>query len=123
MNQNTKLLLQLTFCAAILFLVYCLVTKNFFNTPVKEGVTFRHFDNSTFFTRPWDEFCVMPPPSWDGTKLMEKPAIIGIDPVGNWCKNAGEANSPPAVSPDCLKISNNHLYESMNLYPIQNELE
>ena len=123
MNKNTKLLLQLTFCSAVLFLVYCLFTKNFFNKALKEGVTFTHFDNTTFFTQPWDEFCVMPPPIWDGTNFMEKPSVIGLEPVGNWCKNVGVANSPPAVSPECLQLSNNHLYESMNLFPIPNDIQ
>ena len=111
MNPNTKLLLKVTFCVAILFLIYCLVTKSYFTgdgKPLREGVTFTHFDNSTFFTKPWDEFCVNPPPSSNNNNFMEKPAVLGLDPVGNWCKNYGEALSPPSISAECFQISNDH---------------
>ena len=115
MNINTKIILQIIFAVSLLFLIYCLLTnKNFNGKSVKEGITFTEYDKRMLFTRPWNSFCVSPPPSWSGSNFIEKPAVLGLEPVGNWCKNVGSATSPPEISDDCIKLTTNHFYESIN---------
>lgn len=76
----------------------------------REGVVFTKFDNRTFFTKPWDNFCLPSSPSCQ-KDFLEKPGMIGIYPVGCHCENTGIANSPPAIPDSCYDIDHNYYYK------------
>jgi len=74
--------------------------------PLREGVVFTRYDNSKLFTKPWDKFCMPPPPSCS-TNLLEGPASIGSPPIGCNCKGVGDAGN---LDTDCHDIDYNHFY-------------
>lgn len=115
MNIDTKIVLQLILAVCLLFLLYCFLTKKDFlldnNNKKREGLT--DYDKRMLYTRPWNQFCISPPPSWNGVDFMEKPAVLGLEPIGNWCKNFAKAESPPEISEECQKATKSYFYESI----------
>ena len=96
-------------------LVVCLLLIGFilfkcFNTSTREGVVFTRYDNRKLFTKPWDNFCLPSAPSCQ-KPFLEKPGMIGVFPVGCWCKGMGQSKSPPAVSEKCHAIDHNYFYD------------
>lgn len=117
MNIDTKIVLQLILATSLLFLIYCFLSKKNILTDEsskKEGFTLTEYDKRMLFTKPWNQFCLSPPPSWNGVDFMEKPSVLGIDPVGNWCKNYAKATSPPEISEECQEKTKSYFYESIN---------
>ena len=76
----------------------------------KEGITFTPFDNRTFFTRPWDNFCITTPPSCQ-KPFLQKPGMIGEFPAGCHCKEIGIATSPPSIENNCYELDYNYFYK------------
>lgn len=96
---------------ALACIILIMLGVTFCRTFVKrEGVVFTKFDNRTFFTKPWDNFCISSSPSCQ-KDFLEKPSMIGIFPVGCHCKNTGQAKSPPAIPDSCYDIDHNYYYK------------
>ena len=104
-KQITKL--KQTLVCLILLLLGYILCKSFVN---KEGVTFTKFDNRTFFTKPWDQFCIPSAPSCQ-KHFLEKPGMIGVFPIGCNCETTGIAKSPPAIPDSCYDIDHNYYYK------------
>ena len=101
LNFQCKLLL---FFLLLLLIIYI---PQFFNSSIKEGVVFTPYNNRTFFTHPWDDFCIPDAPSCQ-KPFLEKPGMIGIYPIGCNCKGIGKSMSPPAIEPNCLPLDYDH---------------
>ena len=115
MNIDTKIILQVIFVGSLLFLIYCFLSNKFYNFDnlKKEGFTLSDYDKRMLYTRPWNQFCISPPPSWNNTNFMEKPATLGLDIIGNWCKDFAEATSPPEISQECQNKTKSYFYETI----------
>lgn len=116
MNIDTKILLQSILVCCLLFLLYCFLSKKDFlldSNNKKEGFTLTDYDKRMLYTKPWNQFCISPPPMWDEIDFMEKPALLGLEPIGNWCKNFAKASSPPEISEECQKANKSYFYESI----------
>ena len=99
LNCNTLL-----YTLVVIFLL--LVIYNYFNKSLQEGIVFTPYDNSKLFTKPWNNFCINPPPSCK--KDFEfGPATAGSPPIGCWCDGAGSA---PELENKCTDIDYSHFY-------------
>ena len=76
----------------------------------REGVVFTKFDNKTFFTKPWDNFCIPSAPTCQ-KEFLEKPGMIGVFPVGCNCRGVGLADSPPALPESCYDFDHSYYYK------------
>lgn len=95
------------FMFTILLLLGYLMCKAFTK---REGVVFTKFDNRTFFTKPWDNFCIPTSPSCQ-KPFLEKPGMIGVFPVGCNCESVGLAKSPPGLPESCYETDHSYYYK------------
>ena len=99
----------LSIICIIFFILICRNLLNNYNLN-REGVTFSKFDNRTFFTKPWDNFCIPTAPTCQ-KEFLEKPGMIGVFPIGCPCENPGIATSPPAIPDSCYDIDHSYYYK------------
>ncbi len=109
MAKTTK---NISVCLLLSLLFMGFIALNWLTKPMREGVVFTPYDNRTLFTKPWNDFCIPTAPSCQ-KNFLEKPGMIGVFPVGCWCKGIGQAKSPPAISDDCYDIDHDHFYSSI----------
>lgn len=76
------------------------------NKSLKEGIVFTPYDNSKLFTRPWEKFCIPPPPSCN-KNLMDGSAADGTPKIGCWCKDVADAGD---LDTNCYDIDYSHFY-------------
>ena len=99
--------LKITLFSIILLLLGFQFCKSFV---YKESIVFTNFDNKTFFTKPWDQFCIPSAPSCQ-QPFLEKPGMIGLFPIGCHCEATGEAKTPPAIPKSCYESSDSYLFK------------
>jgi hypothetical protein len=108
---KTKLQLNNSMLSIICIVFFLLICVNIFtNNKSREGVTFTKFDNRTFFTRPWDNFCIPTAPTCQ-KDFLEKPGMIGVFPIGCHCEKTAIATSPPAIPDSCYDIDHSYYYK------------
>ena len=71
---------------------------------------FTKFDNRTFFTRPWDNFCIPTAPTCQ-KDFLEKKGMLGVFPIGCNCEKTGISKSPPAIPDSCYDIDHSYYYK------------
>jgi hypothetical protein len=98
---------KITLICLILLLFGYLLCQTFNK---KEGVIFTKFDNRTFFTKPWDDFCIPTAPSCQ-QPFLEKPGMIGVFPIGCNCEKTAVSKSPPAIPESCYEIDHSYYYK------------
>ena len=76
-------------------MVYFLLNKQ----PLREGVIFTPYDNSKLFNKPWDKFCIQPPPSCQKDTMNAQDAH-GNPPIGCWCSD----QEAPLLDNDCTDL-------------------
>ena len=98
--------------SVICIVFFILICRNLFTNYnlSREGVTFTKFDNRTFFTKPWDNFCIPTAPTCQKS-FLEKPGMIGVFPIGCHCEKTGIATSPPAIPDTCYDIDHSYYYK------------
>mgnify|MGYP001488529546 CR=1 FL=1 len=109
-KREFKLKNSLLYVICIIFFI--LICRNLFTNynSSREGVTFTKFDNRTFFTKPWDNFCIPTAPTCQ-KPFLETPSMIGVYPIGCHCEKPGIAISPPAIPDSCYDIDHNYYYK------------
>ena len=100
-------ILKITLTCLIILLLGFLICQSFIK---REGVVFTKFDNRSFFTRPWDQFCIPTAPTCQ-KDFLEKAGMIGVFPIGCNCETTGIAKSPPAIPDSCYDIDHSYYYK------------
>ncbi len=103
---------NISYCSLFGLLILGLILFYFYYDTTREGVVFTPYDNRTFFTKPWNEFCIPSAPSCQ-KDFLEKPGMIGVFPIGCGCDGMGQAKSPPGISDDCYDIDHNQFYSAL----------
>lgn len=105
LKLNMKMcILCLIIISLVSYLIFCMINKS------REGVTFTKFDNRTFFTRPWDNFCIPTAPTCQ-KDFLEKKGMLGVFPIGCNCEKTGISKSPPAIPDSCYDIDHSYYYK------------
>ena len=80
--------------------ILLLATYFFFKMPLREGVVFTPYDNSTWFVKPWDNFCIQTPPSCkkENINYLE---VEGNPQIGCWCNDKQKA---PVLDNNCTDL-------------------
>jgi len=86
----------------IIIVLYFLVS--YLVKPLHEGITFTPYNNSKLFTKPWNSFCMNPPPSCDKNYKFS----YNTDSIGCNCDSIGKAVKE--LEPDCNTIDYTHFF-------------
>ena len=81
----------------IVILTFIYIINSYFNKSLKEGVVFTPYDNKKLFTKPWDRFCINPPPSCN-KNFFNGSELSGIPMIGCNCEGIGNAGN---LDPKC----------------------
>ena len=102
LGKNQIKIVRMLLLSLIFLLLGIIFCKSFI---LREGVIFTNFDKKTFFTKPWDQFCIQTPASCQ-KDFLEKPGMIGNFPIGCNCESTGMSKTPPSIDRSCYNDNN-----------------